>query len=839
MNNKVLVITLISMLLLSSIPMVAFAPQPPVDPNTLVLGTLSNTLPRTDPATSYDTSSCAMIMNVYEPLIDFDRDFVHYDSPDRRTQGRIDQFVPRLSEILPVKEVVILNMVALVPVDPEDPVCTVWEDVDHPGIYYHINGFRDNNLAPPPGLGFCDVVYMEQVVSPSNLTWVPCTKLAYHVEAFDQGPPAHLTLKRTWYIFKIRQGVKIHPWKFYNGTLAPAANLTCEDVEYYFERGMVQDRLYGPFWMLYKPVLDAMNGEDGWNLTVDAAKPWQTWPNLQSMINWIRLIECSFQHNDTYFKINVCMDFPETAFYQILAQPWGYIVPRAFSIDHGCWDGSFFNASGMPHAVYYWRNLNGAWMQYSRSPLDRAPTTLAPAGYVGRVPPPSWDPLTAWAGHAEPARIARGTGPYKFTSYNPVADLWRIDKFDEYWQGWPTGVDPHRYYVNTYIVKAIADWPTRKMAFLKGEIDLINVPRAYMYDLLYEDPPGSGNWLPMPGIVCYKDIPTLQSDSLHFQFNVAAGSDYMPMIGGVNQSDFFSNVYARRAFAYALNFTQLLEEAWFNEAEQPATWHISGLAPDYRDLTIKKYDINTTRVEEELKAAIYDGTSLWDSGFFMNLVYNEGNDQRRIVCEMIEGVIESFNAVRTGPDFVIDVVAIDYNSYWNAMFAGQLPFWEIGWLADFADADNWVRPYMHSYGDFSFMQGYSNSTVDVEIDLAVKTPDGPERQAIYYDLQRTFINECPTLMIAQPYGRAWMRDWVQGWYYNPLYPGEPIRDRWKGFLEDFNHDMKINIGDLIKLMLRFGHTVPPEDPIYDLNKDGKIDLLDFIKCAMKFGAGVP
>jgi len=47
------------------------------------------------------------------------------------------------------------------------------------------------------------------------------------------------------YRFKIRDGIK-----FQNGD-----DLTPEDVEYSFERGMVQDYVAGPQWMLFEPLL--------------------------------------------------------------------------------------------------------------------------------------------------------------------------------------------------------------------------------------------------------------------------------------------------------------------------------------------------------------------------------------------------------------------------------------------------------------------------------------------------------------------------------------------------------------------------------------------------------
>ncbi|RLE08178.1 ABC transporter substrate-binding protein, partial [Candidatus Aerophobetes bacterium] len=54
------------------------------------------------------------------------------------------------------------------------------------------------------------------------------------------------------YTFPIRKGVKFH-----NGE-----PLTPEDVEYSFERAMVQDRDGGPVWMLYEPLLGIQSSRD-------------------------------------------------------------------------------------------------------------------------------------------------------------------------------------------------------------------------------------------------------------------------------------------------------------------------------------------------------------------------------------------------------------------------------------------------------------------------------------------------------------------------------------------------------------------------------------------------
>jgi len=96
---------------------------------------------------------------------------------------------------------------------------------------------------------------------------------------------------------------------------------------------------------------------------------------------------------------------------------------------------------------------------------------------------------------------------------------------------------------------------------------------------------------------------------------------------------------------------------------------------------------------------------------------------------------------RTGPPFTINVALLDYSTYYYYFRDFKLPLFEISWPADFADADNFLRPYMHSDGDFVQYQNYTlengwNSShgtnypslrKDQLIDLALVTPDGPER----------------------------------------------------------------------------------------------------------------
>jgi hypothetical protein len=66
--------------------------------------------------------------------------------------------------------------------------------------------------------------------------------------------------------------------------------------------------------------------------------------------------------------------------------------------------------------------------------------------------------------------------------------------------------------------------------------------------------------------------------------------------------------------------------------------------------------------------------------------------------------------------------------------------------------------------------------------------------------------------LVQPYGRHYERDWVRGWYYNPLYGGSQI----SGLDHTDPTASAIDFYHLWKAQTHFG----------DTNNDGAVDVLD-------------
>ena len=75
---------------------------------------------------------------------------------------------------------------------------------------------------------------------------------------------------------------------------------------------------------------------------------------------------------------------------------------------------------------------------------------------------------------------------------------------------------------------------------------------------------------------------------------------------------------------------------------------------------------------------------------------------------------------------------------------------------------------MHSTGTYAGRQSYNNPEDDDLIERGATSLDTDERREIYYRLQEIWIEDSPGIIPGQPLSRRYMKDWVQGHYYNPM-----------------------------------------------------------------------
>jgi len=595
----------------------------------------------------------------------------------------------------------------------------------------------------------------------------------WQVTSFDKATGTVQLVREKW-IFHIRTtDANGNPIHFVDEAGNIVDNFDVYDAEYSIKRGLVQDQIGSPMWMFYKPLFGEMSS--------DFAASNTTEPTAMSLAH---LIDDAVVVNGSDLIIYLGVIFPEIAFKQILSQTWASMVSKEFSISIGCWNGDLYTDSNGDGYPDWWTTVR----RVARSPYD----TKGAYRYVG-------------------------TGPYRVTKFDSVNYVVELTKNDYYWGGWSGK------HLNKIVIKYIADWGTRKNAFLAGEVDVCAVPRANMFELL-DKTTGEPT---TPGIITIKKIsPTLSMDAMHFTFTVDPKSEYVAKRGDTGEvlPNFFNDTHVRRAFCYAFDYNKYASDAYYGECTYRKNMLIYGLVPDYYDPTVPGYGADPAKAEAELKAAMLpDKKSIWDTGFTLKLAYNTGNDQRRIAAEMLRDFFASLSTYdgRTGPAFSITVVEIDWDTYLDMMEAYQLPIWNIGWLADFADADNFARPYMHSYGDFAYFQNYTadngwGTLKDELIDHALLTPDGPDRASLYKQLQQIYYNDAPSCPLTIPTGRRWCWYWVKGWYYNALYPAQYYYSMYKEDTCWFNisgptpgvPDDVTNMRDVTYLILHFNAKAP-------------------------------
>ena len=599
------------------------------------------------------------------------------------------------------------------------------------------------------------------------------------------------------YTFKIRTGVK-----FWDGsTVTPA------DIEYDFERMMVTDYGGGPQWMFFEPLLNGaaanfINQQD-YNLSLTS-----------DVITVGKMIDHSVESNATHVWLNLAFPGAYGPLLQILGQPWASIYPKAW-------------ANGLGRAT----NWPGDWGDYTGWKTYWNPAT------------PPFD---------DPTPVAMGSGPFMFETWDNTLKQWSVNRNTNYWRGWPAdypalaGASP-KGYINHFVCTWAYDWASRQTLFMNGDVDYCAVPRANMNEVLGK-----------PGIRCMYPLPNLAVDAIFYEEKISKSSPYGTINdagvfteGGI-PTDFFGNptwgVYCRKAVSSVFDYKSYIQAAYLGEASTPATAVIPGLA--YYDSSIKGYTYNTTFATEMFKKV----PGLWDTGFTMPLAYNSGNIPRQTAANLIKAGVEALN-----PKFHVTVQVLSWGGYSANWRAGYLPAFLVGWLLDYPDPHDFTSPFYYSIGSaYAAPSHYSNPVMDALVLKGVATPDGPERAAIYTQIQQLAIDDCPNVPIAQAIGRHFERDWIVGWYYNLGYSGAFLYNVWKWYYvpqagfgsvtdagyssnlpADVNYDGKVNIQDIAAVAGSFGASYgPPINARWtfraDIDNNRNINIVDITAVARQW-----
>lgn len=483
--------------------------------------------------------------------------------------------------------------------------------------------------------------------------------------------------------------------------------LTPEDVEYTFERAMLADPAGGPVWMFFEPLLGVMTLRD---VVAMAGGD----PNIEDMTQLdpaiVRkvydIIDKTVEVDGDYVVFNLAAPYP--AFLAILAKggSWGSIVCKDWMIANGAWDGK-----------------PDTWPKWYNQPKEQ---------------------MTLY-------EVANGTGPFRLEAWDRSGGQVIFKRFEDYWR------EPAK--IQTAFFKYIEEANTRLLMLQTGEADAVVVQAQYLDQVR-----------PMPGVTVLENLPSIANSALLFNFTIKVeGNEDIVGSGKLDgkgvPSDFFKDIDVRKAFNYAFDYEAYIEQVAMGQGSKAYT--VAPAILPYVNTDKPWYDFDLDKAEEHFRKA-FNG-ELWEKGFKLTLLYNTGNEARRIAAEILEANIEMLN-----PKFQIDVQGLQWSTILDKLRQSTLPVFFIGWHMDFADPHNFYHAYMHSTGALAGycgedLKALAKEKFDPLIEAASREVDPEKRQELYYQLQDLAYEYAICLPYVDSQSIRAHRDWVKGFVYNPAY----------------------------------------------------------------------
>jgi peptide/nickel transport system substrate-binding protein len=516
------------------------------------------------------------------------------------------------------------------------------------------------------------------------------------------------------YEFPIREGVTFH-----NGN-----KLTPEDVEYTFERVMIQDRSGGPAWMILQPLTQYKSVK---NLVTDVAgvDKYANTTTEDRVAAFKSYIDPAVEVKGQSVIFRLPKPYPP--FLNILthSSAWSAIVDKQWVEEQGGWPGTA-----------------ETWPEYHN-----------PGGGQAAEDSPLYDK-------------ANGTGPFKLERWDVGTEI-VFSRYEDYWR------EPAQ--LERVVVQKIKEWGTRRLKFINGEADIAYVPLQFM-----------GQVEGAEGITVQKHLPTIQMNPAAFftqdvitENNDLTGSGTW---GDGVPSDFFNDIKVRKAFNYAFQY-----QAFIDQVLQGLGYKTNGpvpknMQPFYNeDLELYGHDLD--KAEQLLKEA-HDG-ELWEKGFTFTILYNTGNESRKTAAEIFEANIEKLNdkfeiKVRgvdwsTYLDQMISTKLPLFIIGWLADFPDPHNF-VTPFMASDGTFSGWQGEGMKEMAQNKF---------DPLIQKAMETVDTEERKEIYYELQKLAHDMAIDVWLPQAEGTRFVRSWVQDVPFNPMFADghSYLYPIWKGYEE--------------------------------------------------------
>lgn len=325
------------------------------------------------------------------------------------------------------------------------------------------------------------------------------------------------------------------------------------------------------------------------------------------------------------------------------------------------------------------------------------------------------------------SRVIVGTGPYEFRE--STREYYRMTKFKDYRLAYyPSSGDRYAnvqklldsskekipFIDEAYFYIASEEqegWET----FLRGEIDLLSVPKTYL-PKLYDDQGAINPELKEKGIEL-KHFPILANRWLAFNMR-------HPVVG--------KNENFRRAISHAIDYGRYIQEISQNTNLRANSILVPGIS-GYQPTKDFRYGFDLVRAKEYLALSGYKKAS-----DIPVLVYStRGNQDINIQeAKLIQDMLKEIGVK-------VEIQVLTFTEFLTKGRAGELMFFTDNWLFDYPDGENILQLLVSSNAPGINKSGYSNRQVD-ELYLKLKeTTNIDQRDAIIRQMEDLVFDDLP------------------------------------------------------------------------------------------------
>ena len=364
------------------------------------------------------------------------------------------------------------------------------------------------------------------------------------------------------------------------------------------------------------------------------------------------------------------------------------------------------------------------------------------------------------------ATNAMGTGPYLIQNYNGVGGGgYTLKPNSNYWGAaaaklapWNINLPPANTTVDVIFQDAI-DITTNDL--ITGAVQVASF--AYVGPSTIQQLQGHSN-------VVVQALPTV--------FGSTSGSWWVFL----NQSVYpFNNLTVREAITHAINYQQIITQAFGGYAQQ---W-VGPVPPAYpydNNVTAAEpyYQYNLTLAQAEIAASPCAGGAC--SSTVINYMYlNTGNDwveTAQFLEQDLKAIGITINPVGVSLDELYEEQGMDTNGACvSSTTANGGPFYmgQEFYTSDYISPDDWTQNDAYSAGSANLcMAGYSNATVDYDTFAAAGDSNPADLTSYYTNMTQLMYDNYSEIWLVVPTSFAVYASDLHGFVQNPMASAEPF-----------------------------------------------------------------